>query len=133
MMTASGPSDRLNRLRELPIMRRLRPQDLKRLARDVCDASAPAGSVVLPAGCRVQHLYIVTVGTLATVTDDRSFELYGPGSVLLLKELLTGDLTTSALVALSDTELLTIGYRAFATACQITDGFAYAVLRAAMS
>lgn len=64
-------------------------------------------------------------------TDDCA--LYGPGAVILVDELLSGDLTSHALVALSDAEVLTLGYQPFVAACQAVEGFAFAVLRATQS
>ena len=124
---------RLDRLAACPILRNLHREDLRKLAAHICEATAPAGSVILRAGSKVLHLYFVVSGTLARAVEVGSFELYGAGDVVLVEELLSGSVIAEPLVALSDVELLTVGYRPFVAACQTTEGFALAVLRAALS
>ena len=124
-------SPRLAQLDRLPTVAHVRTDARKRLLASFNEVRVPAGSVILPAGARVEHLYLVAEGSTTTSSSDGSFVLHESGEPLGLRELLHGTRLEGAIVAVTDVELWTMDKRAFLAACKDVPGFALGILEAA--
>ena len=118
-------------LDQLPAVAHVNTEGRTRLLTMFDEVSVPAGRVILGAGARVDHLYLVAEGTVSTTDEQGVLVLHGPGSPLGLRLLLDGGHLGNPLVTVSTTELWTMRRREFLCACKDVKGFALGLLEAA--
>jgi CRP-like cAMP-binding protein len=122
---------RLAELERLPEIAHVSRADRRRLLDFFNEVRVPAGTTILDAGDRIEHLYLVADGTVSTTTDDGTLVLHGPGEPVALRSLLRGEQLEGAIVAVTEVELWTMGRRELLTACMDTRGFALGLLERA--
>lgn len=103
-------------------------QDRQRLLRLLDPVTVPAGRVILKAGSRVDHLYVVGEGLVSTTDGDGTLLLHRPGEPIALRAMLDGEALPGDIVALTDAEVWTMRRRDFLGACVDVPGFAFGLL-----
>jgi hypothetical protein len=127
--TVPSRRDLLDQLPEVAHVTEAGRQQLLKMFEEV---TVDEGTVILDAGDVVRHLYLVGVGAVSTTDAAGRLVLHGAGSPLVLRLLLDGGVLTDPLVAVSRTQLWTMGRREFRAACKDVPGFALGLLEAAI-
>lgn len=125
------PPTRLALLERLPEVAHVNADGRRRLLTVLNEVRVPAGTAVVQAGERIEHLYLVATGTVSETTSDGTLVLHGPNEPVALRALLDGDRLDGPVVAVTDVELWTMDRRAFFSACKDIPGFALGLLLAA--
>lgn len=107
----SGPStDRIDRLRAVPIFSELPEASLGRIAELVTEVSVPAGHVLMQQGQPGSGLLVIEEGTAAVERPGKATFEVGPGEFLGELALLTeAGVHTARVQARSDIRMLAIG------------------------
>ena len=106
----------------------VKEHDRQRLLRLLDPVKVEAGRVILRAGVRVDHLYVVGEGLVATDDVDGTLLLHRPGEPVALRAMIDRERLPGDIVAVTDAEIWTMRRRDFLGACIDVPGFALGLL-----